>query len=166
MVCAPQSCAIYDGIRSSWLPGAFTFAGPSGGRRVCIQCRATKYALYGVYSASNRLRHTSSPLSAAAHGTEELPHVDLALGRAGENAVSRPSAHASTCLRLRTGECRPRHARAAGVVRASQHPAHGSLYGNVAEPVSGLLAITSRSLAVTVTALRQRKGGVKSAHRA
>src|SRR5262249_7118253 len=54
-------------------------------------------------------------------------------------------------------ECRPRHASAAGVARASQHPAHGALYGNVAEPVSGLLAVKAEELALTVTALRQTR---------
>jgi integrase len=36
------------------------------GRPVCIQCRATRSALCGVYSASKRLDHTSLPLNVVA----------------------------------------------------------------------------------------------------
>jgi hypothetical protein len=41
------------------------------------------------------------------YGAEELPHSDRASGRAGQDAISHPPAHAATCLRVRTGERRP-----------------------------------------------------------
>ena len=47
---------------------------------------------------------------------------------AGQDAVPGPSAHAAARLRLCIGQCRPRHAGAAGLARAQEYPAHGPLH--------------------------------------
>src|SRR5262249_10146286 len=74
------------------------------------------------------------------YGREKLPYADRAPRRAGKDGVSNSPTHAATRLRLRPGQCRPRHASAAGVAWSPQYSAHGALYGNGTEPVSRFLA--------------------------
>jgi hypothetical protein len=61
--------------------------------------------------------------------------------RAGENAVCSPPSHVEARLRLRAGQCRPRHQGTAGVARPQKHPAHGALHRAGPEQVQELLAI-------------------------
>src|SRR5262249_36096207 len=74
------------------------------------------------------------------YGAEKLPHADRAPRRAGKDGVSNSPAHAAARLRLCAGQCRSRHASAAGVAWAPQYPAHGALPGISAEPISRFLA--------------------------
>jgi integrase len=46
-----------------------------------------------------------------------------------ENAFRHPSAHAPACLRIRLGECRPRHPSTATLPRSQEHPAYGAVHG-------------------------------------
>jgi hypothetical protein len=58
--------------------------------------------------------------------------------RVGERASLLP-AHAAPRLRLCLGQCRPRHAGAAGLARPQEHSAHGALYRVGARSFRGLL---------------------------
>jgi integrase len=58
-----------------------------------------------------------------------------------QNAVSNPSAHAATWLRLCAGQCGARHSGAASLSRPQEYPAHGALHRVSAGSVQGLLAI-------------------------
>jgi hypothetical protein len=136
---ASELCDL-NGIRSSSPQGACTSGEPSAERRACIQCRMMRYALYGVCSASSRQGHMCFPPSGWSYGAQKLSHADCASRRPDQDAISHPRAHAATCLRPCTDECRPRHASLAGVARASQYAAHGALYRNDAKQVSRFLA--------------------------
>jgi hypothetical protein len=56
-----------------------------------------------------------------------------------EDAVQGPPAHAASCLRVRTGQQGPRYASLASLSRPPEHPAHGVLYGAIADAVQGFL---------------------------
>jgi integrase len=58
-----------------------------------------------------------------------------------QNAVSNPSAHAATWLRLCAGQCGARHSGAASLSRPQEYPAHGALHRVSAGSVQGLLAM-------------------------
>jgi hypothetical protein len=58
----------------------------------------------------------------------------------GQVRIQGPSPHAQARLRLCARQQRARHASAAKLPWAPQHPAHGALLRNVAYPVQGLLA--------------------------
>jgi hypothetical protein len=66
--------------------------------------------------------------------------------RLGERANTVPdlSPHAAPRLRLRPGQCGPRHQSTAGLARPQEHPAHRALYRDGTRPVQGLLAIKDR----------------------
>src|SRR5262249_61485594 len=72
---------------------------------------------------------------------QELRDAIRALRRACWYGLPDLSAHAAPRLRLCPGQCRPRHAGAAGLARAQEHSAHRALYRAGAESVQGLLAI-------------------------
>src|SRR5262249_56000088 len=59
--------------------------------------------------------------------------------RAGQNAVPSPPSYVEAWLRLRAGQCRPRHTGATGLARPQEHPTHGSLYRTFACPLPRLL---------------------------
>ena len=63
-----------------------------------------------------------------ADDSEGIPRPVRPHWRLGQDAIPHPSAHAPARLRVCPGECRARHARATGLARASEHPAHGALY--------------------------------------
>jgi integrase len=63
-----------------------------------------------------------------------LRQDDCAGGESGEAYRCSP-AHASTCLRLRTGEQRTRHACPASLSGPQKHPAHRALHGAIANAV-------------------------------
>ena len=58
---------------------------------------------------------------------QELRHAIRAPRQARRHALHHLPAHAAPRLRLRPGQCRARHAGAAGLARAQEHPAHGAL---------------------------------------
>ncbi len=59
----------------------------------------------------------------------------------GRLRVQGAPAHAAPRLRLRLGQQGPRYAVAASLSGPQEHPAHRALYGTVAGPVQGLLAV-------------------------
>ena len=61
-------------------------------------------------------------------------------GQGGQAGLQGAPAHAQARLRLRAGQQGARHAGAAGLSRASQHPAHGALHRAVADAIQGFLA--------------------------
>jgi hypothetical protein len=63
------------------------------------------------------------PISAKSFGT-----LFKRLGKRAGMPLHHLPAHAAPRLRLRPGECGPRHAGAAGMARAQEHPAHGALH--------------------------------------
>ena len=70
-------------------------------------------------------------------------------GMEAQASVQGAPAHAAARLRLRAGEQGARHARAASLSRAPEHPAHGALHRVVADAVQGFLArVTGRPLSV------------------
>src|SRR5262249_8172838 len=56
-----------------------------------------------------------------------FPSVSIRSGKR-RHALHHLPTHAAARLRLRPGQCRARHAGAAGLARAQEHPAHGALY--------------------------------------
>jgi hypothetical protein len=65
---------------------------------------------------------------------------------AGSESGPNPPSHVEAWLRLRAGQCRPRHQGPAGLAWAQKHPAHGALYRTRAGQVQKLLArLGSRS---------------------
>src|SRR5262245_31267251 len=63
-----------------------------------------------------------------ADDAQSLPCAIRSDRGSGQNAVSDPSAHAATRLRLCPGERRSRHTGATGLARPQEHPAHGALH--------------------------------------
>jgi hypothetical protein len=59
----------------------------------------------------------------------------MAVCAACGNALPRSPTHAAARLRLRARQCWPRHAGAAGLVGAQEHPAHGALHRALAGSV-------------------------------
>src|SRR5262245_13623973 len=83
---------------------------------------------------------------------------------AGQDAIPDPSAHAAAWLRLCPSQRRARHAGAAGMARAQEHPAHGALYRVGPRSVQGFLAMRAGLLARLMVARfvsdRQRRSNL------
>jgi hypothetical protein len=69
--------------------------------------------------------------------------------------VWRPCSHAAPRLRLRLGQCRPRHAADPGLARPSSNPAHRALYGIKPDTFQGSVALNGRDQTVLRT-MQQR----------
>jgi hypothetical protein len=79
------------------------------------------------------------------------------------NTWSRPPKHVAPCVRLRLGQCRPRHSRIASVPRAQEHPAHGEVQRACSRSVKEFLAVTPRPCFLGREALAGRVGSTGSA---
>jgi hypothetical protein len=131
------------------LPRAHRCGYPGSLRQLC----ATVTGMAQSVEARIDLK-TKMPLGAGVH-IYRAGRADDALGipcairpdrRAGQNAVPSPPSHVEARLRLRAGQCRPRHQGAAGVARAQKHSAHGALHRAGTGQVQKLLArLGSRS---------------------
>ncbi len=75
-----------------------------------------------------------------AHDAQGIPCAIRPDRRAGENAVPSPPSHVEARLRLRAGQCRPRHQGAAGLARPQEHPAHRPIHRAFTRQVPRLLA--------------------------
>jgi hypothetical protein len=124
VICLP-SCAICNGTRSSLTParpqeqkGHTLGASDAGRRNSRPRLQREQEASPYVFTSER-----GGPISAKSFGT-----LFERLGKRAGMPLHHLPAHAAPRLRLRPGECGPRHAGAAGMARAQEHPAHGPLH--------------------------------------
>src|SRR5262249_49949927 len=118
--------------RPCW-PPAYRGANGQPGARAATPTTRTGAILTRLYVGAGR-----------ADDAQGIPRAVRPHRYSGQDAVSDPSAHAATWLRLRPGERGPRHSVAPSLARAQEHPAHGALHGAGARPLQELLALIWR----------------------
>src|SRR5262249_58539701 len=115
--------------RPCW-PPAYRGANGQPGARAATPTTRTGAILTRLYVGAGR-----------ADDAQGIPRAVRPHRCSGQDAVSDPSAHAATWLRLRPGERGPRHSVAPSLARAQEYPAHCALYRAGARSVQGLLAL-------------------------
>ena len=108
-------------------------AHPAARRRGASAARASS----AIPGFDLRLRHRAwRPVYARCHQPADQAHR-----RAGEIRLSDSHSHAASRLRIRPGQCRPRHPAHSGLAWPSVNPAHDALHAIERGVVQGLLAV-------------------------
>src|SRR5262249_60888685 len=94
-----------------------------------------------------------------AHDAQSLPCAIRSDRGPRQNAVSDPSAHAATWLRLCSGQRRPPHAGTASLAGAQEHSTHGARHRAVAASVQRLLALIVGDRGIDDASVQRLSGG-------
>src|SRR5262249_24874821 len=125
--------------RPCW-PPAYRGANGQPGARAATPTTRTGAILTRLYVGAGR-----------ADDAQGIPRAVRPHRCSGQDAVSDPSAHVATWLRLRPGERGPRHSVAPSLAGAQEHPAHGALHRVGTASVQGLLALTLPAMRACMT---------------